>query len=76
VALAAGAPLVPAAIRGTDRWRRLGRWEIAFGEPVELDDLRGADLEDAAREGTRRLWAAISGLLAREPREPGGDPFV
>jgi 1-acyl-sn-glycerol-3-phosphate acyltransferase len=60
-ALAAGVPLVPAAIRGTDRWRRLGRWELEIGAPLALDDLSPHDPRSAA-EATRRLWAAITAL--------------
>lgn len=62
VALEADVPLVPASIRGTDGWRRLGRWEIAIGEPVMLDDLRPGEGSDAAREATRRLWRRIREL--------------
>lgn len=63
-ALVAGVPLVPAAIRGTDGWRRRLRWQIAFGTPVALDDLAGRDLNDAAREATRRLWESMTALEA------------
>jgi 1-acyl-sn-glycerol-3-phosphate acyltransferase len=61
-AIEAGVPLVPAAVRGTDGWRRRVRWEIAFGAPVVLDDLQGRPLGDAAREATRRLWAQVTEL--------------
>ena len=64
VALAANAPLVPAALRGTDAARRLRRWEIAFGAPIALDDLAGEAPLVAAREATERLWAAIVALEA------------
>ncbi len=63
-ALAAGVPLVPAAVRGTDGWRSRLRWQIAFGPSVPLDDLRGCDPNDAAREATRRLWDRITALEA------------
>jgi 1-acyl-sn-glycerol-3-phosphate acyltransferase len=63
VALEANVPLVPASIRGTDGWRRFRRWEIAFGEPVRLDDLRLGDGGNAARDATRRLWDRIRRLL-------------
>lgn len=63
VALEADVPLVPAAIRGTDRWRRLGRWEIEIGEAVDLDDLRDEDHDAAARQATERLWARVGVLL-------------
>jgi 1-acyl-sn-glycerol-3-phosphate acyltransferase len=63
-ALAAGVPLVPAAVRGTDGWRERRRWRIAFGEPVDLDDLRQRDAHDNAREATRRLWRSVARLEA------------
>jgi 1-acyl-sn-glycerol-3-phosphate acyltransferase len=63
-ALAAGVPLVPVAIRGTDGWRRLHRWRVAFGPPVALDDLAGLPAHDAAREATRRLWERVTELEA------------
>jgi perosamine synthetase len=63
VALAAGVPLVPAAIVGTERLTSLRRWHVAFGPPVPLADL-DENPRLAAREGTRRLWEAISALEA------------
>jgi 1-acyl-sn-glycerol-3-phosphate acyltransferase len=63
-ALVADVPLVPAAVRGTDGWRRRLRWQIAFGTPVALDDLAGRDLNEAAREATRRLWESMTALEA------------
>jgi 1-acyl-sn-glycerol-3-phosphate acyltransferase len=76
VALAAGVPLVPAAVRGTDRASMLGRWEVAFGAPIPLDDLRSLPPKAAAAEATRRLWADVVELeltLARgfEQRRSG-----
>lgn len=62
-ALQGDVPLVPAAVRGTDGWRRLRRWHVAFGPAVPLDDLR-ADESDAAQEATRRVWEAIAALEA------------
>jgi perosamine synthetase len=61
VALAAGVPLVPAAIVGTERLTMLRRWRVAFGTAVPLDDLEPADRR-APREATRRLMAAIARL--------------
>jgi len=61
-ALAAGVPLVPVALRGTDGWRRLRRWHIAFGPPIPVDDLSGLEPSGAAREATQRLWDAIAAL--------------
>jgi 1-acyl-sn-glycerol-3-phosphate acyltransferase len=61
-ALAAGVPLVPVAVGGTDGWRRLRRWHVAIGAPVPLDDLAGLEPHEAAREATRRLWRQVTML--------------
>lgn len=65
IALAAGVPLVPAALRGLERLRRLGPLRVEFGPPVALDDLAGLESHAAAEEATRRLWAEIVRLEAR-----------
>lgn len=62
VALVAGVPLVPAAIAGTDRIRRLGPLRVVYGAPVELDDLRELELREGAKIGTDRLMSAIHEL--------------
>ena len=62
VALGAGVPLIPAAIKGTDNLRRLGPLRIVYGEPVDLSDLDGRGDRDAAQEATDRLMAAIARL--------------
>jgi 1-acyl-sn-glycerol-3-phosphate acyltransferase len=59
IALEAGVPLVPAAVSGTDRLTRLGPLRVAYGDPVEIDDLREKDLRQAAQEATERLMARI-----------------
>jgi 1-acyl-sn-glycerol-3-phosphate acyltransferase len=64
IALEAGVPLVPAAVAGTDRLTRLGPLRVAYGSPVEIDDLRGADLRTASQEATERLMARILELEA------------
>jgi 1-acyl-sn-glycerol-3-phosphate acyltransferase len=64
IALSAGAPLVPAAIAGTDRLSRLGTLRVAFGEPLDLSDLDGLDVKPAAEAATERLMARIEELLA------------
>jgi 1-acyl-sn-glycerol-3-phosphate acyltransferase len=64
IALAADAPLVPAAIAGTDRLSRLAPIRVVYGEPLPLDDLRGQDEREAAMEGTDRLMAEIRRLEA------------
>ena len=56
IAQRAGAPLVPAAIRGTDRLARLGPLRVAYGAPVEQSD--------DAQETTDRLMAEIERLYA------------
>lgn len=62
IALEADAPLVPAAIAGTDRLARLGPLRVRYGRPIVLDDLRGTDTSAAAREATDRLMAEIERL--------------
>jgi 1-acyl-sn-glycerol-3-phosphate acyltransferase len=65
IALDAGVPLVPAAVAGTDRLLALGPLRIAYGAPIELDDLNGTgDLRRASQEATERLMASISELEA------------
>jgi 1-acyl-sn-glycerol-3-phosphate acyltransferase len=54
IAQKAGVPLVPAAIRGTDRLSRLGPLRVAYGAPVE-------QAPDATAT-TERLMDAIHGL--------------
>jgi 1-acyl-sn-glycerol-3-phosphate acyltransferase len=62
IALEAGVPLVPAAISGTDRLRRLGPLRVRYGKPLELADLDGREASVAAREATDRLMAEIERL--------------
>jgi 1-acyl-sn-glycerol-3-phosphate acyltransferase len=64
IALTAEAPLVPVAVKGTERITRLEPLRVAYGEPIPLGDLRGAEIGHAAREATRRLMAAIAELEA------------
>ncbi|MDX6490321.1 MAG: 1-acyl-sn-glycerol-3-phosphate acyltransferase [Gaiellaceae bacterium] len=64
IALAAGVPLVPAAITGTDRLRRLGRLQVTYGEPIDLSDLEGMDVKEASARATERLMARIGELKA------------
>ena len=56
IAREAGVPLVPAAIRGTDRLSRLGPFRVVYGEPVAVGD--------DPLETTDRLMAAIDSLEA------------
>ncbi len=62
IALAAGVPLVPAAIKGTDRLLALPRIQIVYGKPIPLDDLAGRPPRDATDAATQRLMAEIQAL--------------
>jgi 1-acyl-sn-glycerol-3-phosphate acyltransferase len=64
IALAADAPLVPAAISGTDRLLRLGPLRVAYGPPLDLSDLEGQDQKTAAKVATERLMTKIDELKA------------
>ena len=59
IALAAGVPLVPAAIKGTDRVSRLTKLEVAYGRPIDVSDLTGMAPRDASRIATERLMTEI-----------------
>lgn len=45
----AGAPVVPAAIVGSDRATRLGTMKVIFGNPLRLDPERKATRDDLAK---------------------------
>jgi 1-acyl-sn-glycerol-3-phosphate acyltransferase len=62
IALEAEAPLVPAAIKGTDRLSRLGPLRVAYGPPVQTDDLGDVEIKRGSRTATERLMAAIGEL--------------
>jgi 1-acyl-sn-glycerol-3-phosphate acyltransferase len=64
IALEADVPLVPAAIRGTDRLGRLAPLAVAYGAPLPLNDLRGRDVREASVVATERLMAEIARLEA------------
>ena len=42
---------------GNRQAARLGKLSVAYGAPVDIDDLRGGDLAEAAHEATERLMA-------------------
>jgi 1-acyl-sn-glycerol-3-phosphate acyltransferase len=71
IALAAGVPLIPAAVAGTDRLSRLGPVRVVFGPPVPVEDLRALRSRDAAKEASDRLWAEITRLEAELAAEAG-----
>jgi 1-acyl-sn-glycerol-3-phosphate acyltransferase len=58
IALEAGVPLLPAGIKGTDGLRRLARWQVRYGEPLDLSGERDPQL------ATDRLMGAIRELEA------------
>jgi 1-acyl-sn-glycerol-3-phosphate acyltransferase len=63
IALMADVPLVPAAVSGTDRLLTLGPLRVAYGPPIEMDDLRAdGDHRHASQEATDRLMARIAEL--------------
>jgi 1-acyl-sn-glycerol-3-phosphate acyltransferase len=62
VALLAGVPLVPAAIGGTESLLKLGPLRVAYGPPIELDDLKDLELRPASKIATERLMEAIHSL--------------
>jgi 1-acyl-sn-glycerol-3-phosphate acyltransferase len=62
IALDAGVPLVPAALKGTDRLSRLAKLEVAYGEPIPTDDLDGLHHRQAHQLATQRLMEQISAL--------------
>jgi 1-acyl-sn-glycerol-3-phosphate acyltransferase len=65
IAIEAGVPLVPAAVSGTDRLLRLGPVRVAYGEPLDIDDLRATDdPRRSSQEATERLIARIGELEA------------
>jgi 1-acyl-sn-glycerol-3-phosphate acyltransferase len=59
IALAARVPLVPAAVKGTDRLARLARLKVAYGGPIPLDDLDQLPPREAQQEATTRLMERI-----------------
>jgi 1-acyl-sn-glycerol-3-phosphate acyltransferase len=63
IALAAGVPLLPAAVKGTDRLARLPRLAVAYGPPIRVDDLAELAPREAAQEATDRLMAEVYRLL-------------
>jgi 1-acyl-sn-glycerol-3-phosphate acyltransferase len=64
IALAAGVPLVPAGITGTDGLRSLQPWRVRYGPPIDVSDLDGLPPAEAARAATDRVMAAIADLEA------------
>jgi hypothetical protein len=57
-------PLVPAAVKGTDRLFAARQAQRAYGAAIEIDDLRGSETGEAARQATERLMTRIYELEA------------
>lgn len=55
-------PLVPAAIKGTDRLARLEKLRVAYGDPIPVDDLVATPGAQAYQEATVRLMERIEEL--------------
>jgi 1-acyl-sn-glycerol-3-phosphate acyltransferase len=64
IALAADAPVVPAAIKGTERLLRLGPLRLAYGSPETMEDLRHLPRGKASKVGTDRIMERIYTLYA------------
>jgi 1-acyl-sn-glycerol-3-phosphate acyltransferase len=62
IALNADVPLVPAALKGTDRLSRLAKLEVAFGEPVPVGDLDGKRHAQTYQIATQRLMERVYAL--------------
>ncbi len=79
LAEATGAPVVPAGIRGADRFQPLGTWRLRLRHPVELafgEPLHAADFQcpDACRAFLDELAARIAALSGRTPPPPSAPP--
>jgi 1-acyl-sn-glycerol-3-phosphate acyltransferase len=59
IALEAGAPLVPAAIKGTDRLTRLGPLHVRYGKPLDLDGLDPRTATDKLMVELERLGEGL-----------------
>jgi 1-acyl-sn-glycerol-3-phosphate acyltransferase len=64
IAMEAGVPLVPAAIKGSDKLLRLHKLKVGYGEPVPYDDLLELPPRDAHQAATERLMERIYALYA------------
>jgi len=62
IALAAGVPIVPAALAGTDRLSRFPPLRVLYGPPIDTTSMSGQPRRVAARELTERLMEEITSL--------------
>ena len=82
LALTADCPVVPVAVRGTDRvqpvdarWPRPHRVAVTFGRPMTFPEHRGlAGKGKARREVTDAIMAEIAALSGQEKAGWGGSP--
>jgi 1-acyl-sn-glycerol-3-phosphate acyltransferase len=59
IAIGADVPLVPAAIKGTDRLARLAALKVVYGPPIPLEGLDPEEATDRLMEEIRRLEATL-----------------
>ncbi len=59
IAQDAGVPLVPAAVKGTDRLGRLGPLRVAYGEPLDVSTLDPQEATDVLMERIHELEASL-----------------
>jgi 1-acyl-sn-glycerol-3-phosphate acyltransferase len=59
IALEADAPLVPAAIAGTDRLSQLGRLRVRYGKPIDIDGLDPHAATDQLMSEIERLGEGL-----------------
>jgi 1-acyl-sn-glycerol-3-phosphate acyltransferase len=62
IAMEAGVPLVPAAVKGSDKLLRLHKLKVGYGDPVPYDDLLELPPRDAHQAATERLMERIYAL--------------
>lgn len=59
IALDAGVPLVPAAVKGTDRLLKLGPLRVAYGQPIDIEGLDPKEATDLLMERIAELEASL-----------------
>jgi 1-acyl-sn-glycerol-3-phosphate acyltransferase len=62
IAMEARVPLVPAAVKGSDKLLRLHKLKVGYGDPVPYDDLLELPPRDAHQAATERLMERIYAL--------------
>ena len=59
IAIEAGVPLVPVALKGTDRLARLGPVRVVYGEPVDVAGLEPPEATDRLMRRIHELEASL-----------------